>query len=323
MIALLWALFGVTIGAAVLHGALGLTRPIDRTYLSFAAIMVFLAGYVYFERALYRASTGVEAAEVLRYQVVAAHGFIAFILVFVPAYTRVRIRPWLMKGYWIGLALLFVANLVTPYGIWFASEPELVPRITFRGVPYNTVLAPPLGPLQYIHTLYVISVYALTLWCALVLTRRGDRKRGVMLAIALSVVIVHHLVDVVRDAVGASWPYVAEFGLVTWGLVMSVQLAIDFRATEQRLEAALFRAEQHAAELAKLVDASLLVRDKLNTPLQTLELGLALRRPEAPDHERTLADLRRAVVELTALGRMVEQKASQELAASADRERAA
>ncbi len=322
MIALLWALFGMTIGAAVLHGALGLTRPIDRTYLSFAAIMMLLAMYVYLERELYRATTGIEAAEILRYQVIAAHGFIAFILVFVPAYTAVRIRPWVMKAYWIALAVLFVANLVTSHGIWFSSVPEIA-SATFRGTPYNTVVAPPLGVLQYIHTFYVVAVYGLTFWCALVLVRHGDRKRGAMLAIALSVVIVHHLVDVVRDMVGGSWPYVAEFGLVTWGLVMSVQLAIDFRVTEQRLQIALSRAEEHAAELAKLVEASLLVRDKLNTPLQTLELGLALRSPSKPDDERTLADLRRAVVELTVLGRMVEQKANPEIDGSTDQERAA
>lgn len=321
--ALLWALFGMTIGAAVLHCALGLTRPVDRTYLSFAAIMALLAGFVYFERDLYRATTGLEAVEALRAQVVTAHGFLAFILVFVPAYTNARVRPWLMRAYWIGLALLFVANLITPYGVWFAAEPELAPRITFRGVPYNTVIAPPLGPLQYIHTLYVFGVFALSFWCALVLIRRGERKRGVMLAIALSIVIVHHLVDVVRDAVGATWPYVAEFGLVTWGLVMSVQLAIDFRVTEQRLQAALSRAEEHAAELAKLVEASLLVRDKLNTPLQTLELGLALRSAGKLDDEKTLADLRRAVVELTALGRMVEQNANPQRNGVVEQERAA
>ena len=36
MTAELWAAFGLTIGAAVLHAAIGLTRPLDRTHLSFA-----------------------------------------------------------------------------------------------------------------------------------------------------------------------------------------------------------------------------------------------------------------------------------------------
>ena len=36
-------------------------------------------------------------------------------------------------------------------------------------------------------------------------------------------------------------------GLVFWGLIMSVQLAIDYRASEQRLYATLTAAEEHAA----------------------------------------------------------------------------
>src|SRR5690606_1025830 len=95
-----------------------------------------------------------------------------------------------------------------------------------------------------------------------------------------------------------------------WGLLMSIQLAIDFRVTEQQLQVTLHRAEQHAAELANIVDATLRVRDKLNTPLQTLELGLAMREAESSDDVQTLSRLRRAVVELADLGRLVEHDAA-------------
>jgi hypothetical protein len=310
MTTLLWAAFGMTVGAGVLHAALGLTRPLDRTYLWFAAIMLFLAGYLYFEWQMYRATTSAEAVEAVRHQLVAAHGFLAFILVFVPAYTRVRLSQKVMTVFWTGLALLFMANLSAPYGVWFSAAPTLVAS-TFRGEPYNTIVAPPMSLLQYVHAIFVLGVFALTLRCALDVFRRGERQRGAMLAIALVVVILHHVADLVRDAVGGTWPYVAEFGLVAWGLIMSVQLALDFRVSERRLFAMLSRAEQHAAELAKTVDATLRVRDKLNTPLQTLELGLAVQSADRPEDEETLAELRRAVVELTQLGRAVEQTTNQ------------
>jgi hypothetical protein len=321
MTPLLWAAFGMTIGAAVLHGALGLTRPLDRTYLSFACIMALLAAYLYFEWELYHATTSEQAVEAMRREVIAAHGFLAGILVFVPAYTRARIPRWLMSAYWAGLALLFVANLVAPYGLWFSAEPELAPS-TFRGEPYTVAVAPPMTALQYVHTLYVMSLFVLTFACALDVIRRGERQRGAMLALALVVAVAQHVADVVRDAVGGSWPYLAEFGLVAWGLIMSIQLAIDFRINHQRLHSTLTQAEQHAAELARMVEASLLVRDKLNTPLQTLELGLAMCTASGPKDNETLSDLRREVMELTQRGRAVELAANQTRRAIASQERA-
>jgi hypothetical protein len=305
---LLWVAFGMTAGAAALYGALGLTRPLDRTYLSFACIMALLCTYLYFELELYRATTSDAAVEAMRHQLIAAHGFVAGILVFVPSYTKVQVPRWVLAAFWAGLALLFVANLWAPYGVWFSSEPEIT-RATFRGEPYSVAIAPSLGPVQYVHTLYVVCLFVLAFTCALVMVRRGGRQRGLMLAIALTIAVVEHLLDVVRDAVDGSWPYVAEFGLVTWGLIMSIQLAIDFRNNQLELQATLRRAEQHAADLARMVAASVLVRDKLNTPLQILELDIAMCTPTGPDDERTLGDIRRAITELTMLGRNVEQAA--------------
>jgi hypothetical protein len=152
----------------------------------------------------------------------------------------------------------------------------------------------------------VLGVFALTFTCALVQVRRGERRRGSMLAISLVVVILLVLVDVIRDVVGGAWPYISDFGLVTWGLIMSVQLAIDYRIAMQRLRATLTTSEQHAAELARTAEAALHVRDKLNTPLQTLELSLAVRTPRTPQDEQTLVELRGAVTRISELSRAVE-----------------
>lgn len=214
----------------------------------------------------------------------------------------------MIATYATGLALLFITNLLVPYGIWFNAQPQLY-RSTFAGEPYTVVVAPPLSILQFIHTLYVLCVFAFAFTCAIKLVRAGERRRGAMLAIGLVAAVFDHGVDVMRDAIGGGWPYVAPVGLVTWGLLMSVQLAIDFRVSEQRLSAMLDRAEQHTAELASIVDATLRVRDKLNTPLQTLELSLAMRTAARFEDEQTLAELRRAVAQLTQLGHAVERTA--------------
>jgi len=322
MIEVLWAVFGMTTGAAVLYAALGLTRPADRTYLSFACIMATLAAFVYFERELYTSMTASDAIETVRRQIVAGHALIASILIFVPSYTRVRIPRWLFGAYVGVLAILFVTNLVAPLGLWFSGPPDLH-LSRFAGGPYTAVVAPSLSTLQIAHTMYVVGVYGLMFSCAVKVIRRGERQRGVMLGIALTLTIVPHVVDVVRDAVGGDWPNLAEFGLVLWGLIMSVQLAIDFRFSEQRLYAMLTTAEEHAAELATMIEATLRVRDKLNTPLQTLELGLATRSAINAADEQTLADCRGAITYLTLLGRAVAHTTDQRNVVIAEKGRAA
>jgi hypothetical protein len=316
MTAVLWAAFGMTIGAAVLHASLGLPRPRDRTHLWFACIMVMLSAYVFFEAALYRSTTSEAAVETVRRQVIVAHGLLAFVLVFVLAYTRIRIPRWLTVALGAGLVGLFCTNMIAPHGIWFSAEPRLVAS-TFGGVTYTAVVAPPPSLAQYAHAFFVFGVFVLTFSCALAQIRRGERRRGSMLAISLVVVIVYHLVDIIRDAVGGTWPYVNEFGLVTWALIMSVQLAIDYRIARQRLHATLTTSEQHATELARTADAALQVLDKLNTPLQTLELSLAVRTPRTSEDEQTLVELRGAVTRISELSRAVERTTAHPITLSA------
>ena len=306
--AALWAAFGMTIGTAVLYVALGVPRPFDRTHLSFACIMITLVAYAFFEAELNRSTSSAIAVGVVRKQVVAAHGLIAALLVFVPAYTRIRLPRWLVIAYAVGLAAMFIANIVAPYGIWFSGEPRLVFE-SCGDVRYTIVVPPSPGLLQYLHTIFVVAVFALTFTCAIKQVRSGERRRGLILAISLSIVIAQHIVDVIREAVGGTWPYSDEFGFVTWSLIMSVQLAIDYRMGTQRLRATLASAEKHATELARTAEAALHVRDKLNTPLQTLELTLAVREPRTWEDQETLTELRDAVTEISELSLAVERTA--------------
>jgi hypothetical protein len=306
MPAALWAAFGMTIGTAVLYVALGLPRPFDRTHLSFAGIMVTLVAYAFFEAEIDRATSPGEVVEIVRWHAAAAHLLIAALLVFVSSYTRVRIPRWLVVVYGVGLAVVFIANLVAPYGIWYSAQPRLI-SASFGGASYTNVVPPRPAFLQYFHTVFVVGVFALTFTCALKQIRRGERRRGFVLAISLAIVMLQHLVDVIREAVGGTWPYSDEFGFVTWSVIMSVQLAIDYRMSAQRLRATLDAARKHAAELARTADAALRLRDKLNTPLQTLELTLSVREPRTPEEEEMLFELRDAVTRISELSHSVER----------------
>jgi len=300
--ALLWAAIGVTIGAAVLHAALGMWRPPDRAYLSFAAMLAFLAAYFYFRLDLYQAITADETVEAARRQVLAVLACHGCLLVFVPAYTRVRIPQPVLAVYWGGLAILLVASFWAPYGLWFSGPPELVHKAS-DGEPYDTIVAPPMLLPQHVYALYFASVLILGLVCALGLFRSGERQRSVTLAAALVLVLASNLVDVIRDSVGGSWPYVAELGFVSWAFIMPVQLARDFRVQAEALGTAIAQVETQGERSRSMLDALRALEQNIHVPLETLEAGVAaLTAATAKDHDR-LQRLRRAVTRLREVAR--------------------
>jgi hypothetical protein len=304
MISIVWVAFGLTLGAAVLHGTLGLWRPIDRTYLSFAFMMALLTVFLYFEEALYRASTPDEAVETVRNTVIAAQAMMACYLVFVPAYLRVRI-PRVVTTVWLGaLAVLFVANLVAPYGIWFSAPPEVV-RSSFRGEPYSTPIAPPLTLLQYAFTVYYVSLFAIGSVSSIVAYRRGERRRGLMLLLSLAIVFLFMLADIIREAVEGTWPYVAEFAFVAFGLIMSVQLAQDFRRQADELGATISQVEERARQLTSIVESLRALERNMHAPLEQLEAGIATLDAAPPPRRDHLDRLRRAVGRLREFSRSI------------------
>lgn len=297
MMPLLWTAFGMTLGATLLHGALGLRRPLDRTYLSFACIMAALSAFLVLESDLYRSTTPDAAVEAVRRRVVAALLANASFFVFLPTYTRVRIPQWLMSSYWIALVVLFLANLLAPYGLWFATLPEIEPAL-FRNQIYTTVVAPPMSLLQYAYAVFFLSQIVLGFGCAFAMLRRGDQARGWTFAAAVFVVGVHMTLDIVRDAVGGSWPYVAEYGFVSWGLIMSVQLALDFRRQADLLSSAILRVEAQADRLTSILGALRALEQNIDVPIQTLQTGMASLHAETPAQREQDDRLRRAVARL-------------------------
>jgi hypothetical protein len=294
---LLWTAFGMAIGAVVLHPALGLRRPIVRTYLSFACVMAAVSVFLYLQWKVYAATSIDAVVDAKQHQVTVLQISLAGMFVFVPAYTRIRVPRAMWVAYWSILVVLVVANLVAPYGLWFSGPPQLVAS-TFRGEPYTTVIAPPMGTPQLVFASFVISCVLVALGFAVAMFQRGDRQRAVTFAIALVVVLLHGITDVIRDNVGGSWPYVAEFGVVTFGLIMSVQLARDFRAQTHSLGKAIAQVEDQAKRFDEMLDALHLLEQNMHVPLYTLETGVVdLARTTTPD-DAQLRQLQRAVTRL-------------------------
>lgn len=302
MMALLWASFGMSLGAAVLHAALGLRRPINRTYLLFAALMGLVAVFLVQQWDFYNASTSEAAVEATRRRLLVNQLILGILLVFIPAYTKIAIPRGVKIVFWAGLAISIVANLAAPYGLWYSGPPELVTR-EFRGQPYSNVIAPPLELPQIAFALFVTSLLMLAIWCAVTVFRRGERQRGLALGIALALVLVHELVDVVQDHVGGAWPYIAEYGVVTWGLIMSVQLAHDFRVQAHELGRAIDRLDEQSSHLQAMLDALGTLEKNMHAPIDTLETGMAALAGGVGTCDMELQRLQRAVVRLREFSR--------------------
>lgn len=121
---------------------------------------------------------------------------------------------------------------------------------------------------------------------------------GLIAAFALEAVVLWFTLGLGGEHSGVHAPWEPWVTLV-YGAVALTMLAYRVRsyAIELRLREA--RAETEALE--RLARLFLVVRDATNTPLQTLELGLALLRKRAPEHASTLTAMERAVERLRAL----------------------
>jgi hypothetical protein len=273
MTPILWSAIGMAAGAVILHTALGVHRPFDRTYLAFACMMLLVTIFLYLQWKLYRATSGASAVELKQHQVTLINLFYVCMFVFVPAYTKVRLPRVVSAVLWGLLALAFVGNILLPYGLWFSAEPTLVPS-TFLGEPYNIVVTPPMGAPQLAFAFFATGYVIIALACAAKMYRRGVHQRAVTFAFALTVVIVYAAIDIIRDNVGGTWPYMVEYGLVSWALIVSVQLAHDFRDTTRTLGKAIEYVDVQARQLTEMLNSLHVLEHNMKIPLETLETGV-------------------------------------------------
>lgn len=302
MTPILWSAIGMAIGAVVLHVALGLQRPLDRRYLSFACIMALVAVFLFLQWELYRSTSSAVAVHLKQHQVTVVNLFFACMFVFVPAYTSVRLPRKVTAFFWAGLFVMFVANIWLPYGLWFSGEPQLIGS-RYRGESYTAIVAPPMGAPQLVYAAFFSSYLGVAMVCAVKMFRRGARQGAVTFAIALTIVVADALADVIRDNVGGSWPYVAEYGIVSWALIVSVQLARDFRENTQTLGDAIERLDTQARQLTSMLDALGALEHDMKRPLDTLEHGVVELAQSSTAVDPQLRRLERAITRIKELSR--------------------
>lgn len=320
MTAFVWIALGMSASASLLHAALGLRRPFYYQHLAFAAVMALLAVAIFCDLRVSRSVSLAAAAPWTRASTLTGVWLLASYAWFLRAYARIEVPRVLVFVFGAGLVGIATYAALSPYGIAIGADPRLVefPQEASRSL---RVVVSDIGVLQVVYATFVAAVVGAGLVAGVQLYRRGHRWQGVLLCAAVIPVVVAIGFDLRNDLVGAARLELTEASATALSLTMSFQLATEFRTSEQRLRPTLRRVERRTTELAATVGASLVVRDKLNTPLQTLELGLAMLPEHTPKDRKQVAALERALARIIELGRAVEVAAHRETNAPAHEER--
>jgi hypothetical protein len=125
-----------------------------------------------------------------------------------------------------------------------------------------------------------------------------------VLALGVQRVVLRFLLGVTPLAPGEPW-ITLIFGAVAVGILVS-------RARRREAVAHAARVEAHAAAIERVARLLLLVRDRANSPLQTVALGVAIMKRRCPDQQRVAAAMDRAVLRMRRLSKAL-QRASRSI----------
>jgi hypothetical protein len=276
---------GVSLSSAVTHVALGLRRPVQPTHLLFALLMLLISPFQLVLASFHAARSPESVVTLGRYGVVLGILAITVFAVFAREYTQARVPRGVAYAFLAINALWLVYDLIAPRGLLFTSS--VVPAST--GTTSGGFTRVPVGPVELLwHAFNTATV----LWGVVGgwrMVLSGRRSQGLALALGMTAFLATVLIDAVRDALGRDWVYLGGYGAMVMAVLLSAQLAWDFREGERRL--------------SRLARESMRIRDELNTPLQTLHIGLELAATRGSVEPDRLEILRRALNTLTRLGR--------------------
>jgi hypothetical protein len=266
---------GVGLASAAIHFALCFQRPRSAYHLTFALMMLVMCPFQLIVARLAASPTWPEIIALSRVGAALAIILIVLFAAFVRQYSRLRLRSAYFWVYVAMSATWLAFDLAAPAGLLYTSVAATRrPGVSPFGIAWQVF--------NWLTVLWGTSVG----WRVL---RRGERRRGGILVLGGSLLLVTVSLDVLRNLLGWGLPYLGGFGLVAFSLLLSMELVLDFRESERRLN------ERIAAVHA--------LRDQLNTPLQTLRFGLETLPARSPEDHRRVDRLRRAVTRLSHVSR--------------------
>ena len=246
---------GVMLFAALHHAFIGLRRPRERVYLTFAAVCVFAAAWAAWGIPLYSAATPDAFVRATRWRQAMGFGVGVFLLWFIAAYTRVGPRAFLWGATGAQLALL-VADLFLPWTLYYSGPPEL----TFSRMPWGETLTNahgPRGPLFPVSVAVTTLTFLYGMWASAKMWRRGERSGAVPLFVVLALILL--------GLYGFALPFVPTIPLgevAFLGLVLVMSLTVSNRVVEAAtVKAALAESEQRLRTLVEAAPEAVLLLD--------------------------------------------------------------
>lgn len=284
--------FGVALAALVTFTGLSVGRR-DRKHVLFAVMMFVLAAYLMLAQLQYRAPDWETMRPLFRTAWWMVSTYVFLLGWFSCEYAGIRLPRFVRWGA-AAITLVFIVwNAVNPETLYFERAPTVAPKVLWGNQVY--MIEGTYGPGGYAQQTFTTCVFLFGIGAGIDLVRRGSLRRGAILSTSNALLLVAAAIDVQREVAGADRPYLSEFAVAVMALLMSLELAIDFRIQERKLDAAVTRLE-------RFMTVFLDVRDRVNTPLQTLMWSFELlqeRKRPASEHE--VLRMQRAVEKLVEL----------------------
>lgn len=229
-------LAGLCLYAAVHHLWLGWRRPQQRVHLLFGLLCLTVAAYVLAKLGTYHADTPQELVAMRRWVVSCAAVFLSILPWFVAVYTGETRRAPLIALSALG-AFMLMANLVLPFGIFFAELPD-VHRISLPwGEAVTDLRMHKPNPWFYTGLGIFLSSFIYAGYACARQYLRGERRRARSLGLALAVLFVLILFNQAVNFGGIEFVHTAEFGFVALVLLMNWSLSQELHQGAEQLEA--------------------------------------------------------------------------------------
>jgi len=240
---------GIAAYAAVQDATLWFVGRRSRLHVTFAAMSVCAAAFLFTSAGYFRAESVSAAATMLRWQSASGLFFFPALFLFVAIYTEQKvIKPWFL------LVLVFFASLVVVafthrYGARFTTLHLARPLI----LPWGETLSRFVGTLSPWNIVARLGMTALLVWAAVratVLYRRTERRAALVLAGIFVLFLLASAEGLFVDLNYVPFIYISGFVFLALVLFMSAALAIDLRDTDERFR----QLTRHIQELFFIYD---------------------------------------------------------------------
>jgi PAS domain S-box-containing protein len=236
----LYALSGVIVYAALHHALIAWRRPVNRLHLLFSLMCAMLAAYVVAKAGSYEATAAEMLVRQRRWEFSFSVALFILFPWFVREYSGLR-TPWLPVGLSLLMTAVLMANLLLPYGVGFTRLPELATVILPWGerIVDLRVTEHQRGPWFNVGRLGMILVFIYSLYAGWRQYRGNDRRRALMLVLAIAVFLAFFLFNQLVNHGIVDFIHTAEFGFLALVLLMNQSLSYDVREIERRTQEVL------------------------------------------------------------------------------------